>query len=93
LPKIGPWRDEVDGLLLANEGKALRERLTVIRVFEALRGSGYDGSHDAVRRRSHRRFPTGRVNPLDAPTLWSGRWPPTKGRTEQTIDVLHKPDK
>jgi transposase len=50
LPKIGPWRDEIDALLLANEGKAPRERLTLIRVFEALRGSGYDGSYDAVRR-------------------------------------------
>ena len=50
LPKIGPWRDELDALLLTNEGKASRERLTLIRVFETLRGSGYDGSYDAVRR-------------------------------------------
>jgi transposase len=50
LPKIGPWRDTIDALLLANESKAPRERLTLIRVFEALCGSGYDGSYDAVRR-------------------------------------------
>ena len=50
LPKIGPWRDEIDALLLANEGKARRERLTLIRVFETLRGAGYDGGYDAVRR-------------------------------------------
>jgi transposase len=50
LPKIGPWRDALDALLLANESKASRERLTLIRVFEALRASGYDGSYDAVRR-------------------------------------------
>jgi transposase len=49
-PKLGPWRDELDALLLSNEGKAARERLTLIRIFEALRGSGYDGSYDAVRR-------------------------------------------
>jgi transposase len=49
-PKLGPWRDELDALLLANEGKAARERLTLMRIFEALRGSGYDGSYDAVRR-------------------------------------------
>jgi transposase len=49
-PKIGPWRDQLDALLLANEGKAARERLTLIRVFEVLRGLGYDGSYDAVRR-------------------------------------------
>jgi hypothetical protein len=37
-------------LLLANEGKAARERLTLIRLFEELRGLGYDGGYDAVRR-------------------------------------------
>ena len=42
LPKIGPWRDKLDQLLLANEGKASRERLTLIRLFEELRGLGYD---------------------------------------------------
>ena len=50
LPKIGPWRDKLDQLLLANEGKASRERLTLIRVFEELRGFGYDGGYDAVLR-------------------------------------------
>ena len=49
-PKLGPWRDELETLLLANEGKAARERLTLIRIFEALCGLGYDGSYDAVRR-------------------------------------------
>jgi|GEM_PF-526032 len=50
LPKIGPWRDRLDEVLRANEGKPARERLTLIRLFEALRGLGYDGSYDAVRR-------------------------------------------
>jgi hypothetical protein len=54
LPKIGPWRDEIDALLLGNESKATRERLTLIRVFEELRGLGYDGSYDAVRRYAKR---------------------------------------
>jgi transposase len=49
-PKIGPWRERLDALLLGNEGKAARERLTMIRIFEALRGLGYDGGYDAVRR-------------------------------------------
>jgi transposase len=48
LPKIGPWTDELDELLLANEGKAARERLTLIRLFEELRGRGYGGGYDAV---------------------------------------------
>ncbi|HSF95336.1 MAG TPA: IS21 family transposase [Thermohalobaculum sp.] len=50
LPKLGPWRDELDGLLAANEGKAARERLTLIRLFETLRELGYGGGYDAVRR-------------------------------------------
>src|ERR1022692_638232 len=50
LPKIGPWTDQLDELLLANEGKAARERLTLIRLFEELRGRGYGGGYDAVRR-------------------------------------------
>jgi transposase len=50
LPKIGPWRAELDRLLEANEAKAPRERLTLIRGFEALRETGYDGGYDAVRR-------------------------------------------
>jgi hypothetical protein len=44
LPKIGPWRDRLDALLLANERKAPRERLTLIRVFEELRRLGYEGA-------------------------------------------------
>ena len=49
-PKLGPWRDQLDALLLGNEGKAARERLTLMRIFETLRVLGYDGSYDAVRR-------------------------------------------
>ena len=41
LPRIDPWRSQLDGLLLANEGKAARERLTLIRIFEELRALGY----------------------------------------------------
>jgi transposase len=50
LPKIGRWSDELDQLLIANEGKPPRERLTLIRIFEELRGRGYEGGYDAVRR-------------------------------------------
>jgi len=50
LPRIDPWRDQLDGLLLTNEGKPTRERLTLIRIFEELHALGYDGSYDAVRR-------------------------------------------
>ena len=50
LPRIGPWRDQLDALLLANEGRAARERLTLMRIFEEVRGLGYAGGYDAVRR-------------------------------------------
>jgi len=54
LPRIDPWRDQLDGLLLENEGKPARERLTLIRIFEELRALGYEGSYDAVRRYAKR---------------------------------------
>jgi transposase len=50
LPRLGRWRADLDRLLADNEGKAARERLTLIRVFEELRGLGYEGGYDAVRR-------------------------------------------
>lgn len=57
LPKPGRWRGDLDRILAANEARPRRERLTLIRVFEELRGLGYDGGYDAVRRyaRSWRR--------------------------------------
>lgn len=44
-PRMGAWRDELDRLLSANAAKSQRERLTLIRIFEELRGLGYDGSY------------------------------------------------
>ena len=49
-PKIGPWREQLDALLLGNEAKSARERLTLIRLYEERRELGYEGSYDAVRR-------------------------------------------
>src|SRR5580658_5676011 len=54
LPRIDPWRNQLDALLLANEDKPSRERLTLIGVFEELRGLGYEGSYDAIRRYAKR---------------------------------------
>jgi transposase len=50
LPKIGPWTEELDLILEANEAKQARERLTLIRIFELVRDLGYEGGYDAVRR-------------------------------------------
>ena len=49
-PKIGPWQDQLDALLDGNHGKPERERLTLIRIYEELRGLGYEGGYDAIRR-------------------------------------------
>src|SRR6516165_5568578 len=53
-PKLGRWASELDELLTANTGKSAREQLTLIRIFEELRGRGYDGGYDAVRRYARR---------------------------------------
>jgi transposase len=50
LPRIGPCQEALDDLLTTNEAKPSRERLTLIRIFETLRGRGYEGGYDAVRR-------------------------------------------
>src|ERR1700749_3048015 len=49
-PRIGPWREALDEMLASNEAKPRGERLTLIRIFEALRERGYSGGDDAVRR-------------------------------------------
>src|SRR6266852_5447909 len=48
LPKLGRWTTDLDELLARNETKAAREQLTLIRIFEELRGRGYEGGYDAV---------------------------------------------
>ena len=53
-PKLGRWTADLEQLLVANAGKPAREQLTLIRIFEELRGRGYDGGYDAVRRYARR---------------------------------------
>jgi transposase len=53
-PQLGPWRDDLDLILAANEVKSGRERLTLIRVYEELCVLGYRGGYDAVRRYAKR---------------------------------------
>ncbi len=53
-PKLGRWTAALEALLVDNSKKAGREQLTLIRVFEELRGRGYEGGYDAVRRYARR---------------------------------------
>jgi hypothetical protein len=39
-PKLGPWREELERLVAANAARSSRERLTLMRLFEELRGLG-----------------------------------------------------
>jgi len=50
MPRIGPWQEKLDALLLGNANRPSRERLTLIRIYEELRAMGYAGGYDAVRR-------------------------------------------
>ena len=49
-PKLGRWKADLDRMLTENVAKPLRERLTLIRLFEDLYGLGDAGGYDAVRR-------------------------------------------
>jgi hypothetical protein len=53
-PKLGRWTEELDAVLAGNPAKPVREQLTLIRIFEELRGRGYDGGYDAVLRYARR---------------------------------------
>ena len=54
LPKLGSHVADLNRLLEENERRQRRERLTLIRVWEELRGLGYEGGYDAVRRYARR---------------------------------------
>src|SRR5258706_3881672 len=53
-PKLDRWTAALDELLEGNAAKPAREHLTLIRIFEDLRGRGYDGGYDALRRYAKR---------------------------------------
>jgi transposase len=47
-PKLKDWSSDLDRILKENADKSARERLTLIRIFEELRGLGYQGGYDTV---------------------------------------------
>ena len=50
MPKLGPWVDELERQLEANEKKRRRDRLSLLQIHEDLGELGYKGGYDAVRR-------------------------------------------
>ena len=50
LPRIGPFQERLDKLLVENEGRHRRDRLRMTRVHDLLLREGFEGSYDAVRR-------------------------------------------
>jgi transposase len=53
-PKLGPYLEELEGLLAENAARSRRERVTLLRLSEDLGRSGYSGGYDAVRRYARR---------------------------------------
>ena len=49
-PKLGPWIKDLVEILEAEAKLPRRERRSTQRLFETLRGRGYDGAHDSVHR-------------------------------------------
>src|SRR5665647_36420 len=50
LPRIGPFQDRLDTLLIENEARSRRDRLRMTRIHDLLVREGFEGSYDAVRR-------------------------------------------
>src|SRR5271168_228467 len=49
-PKLGEWVEALTEILEAEANLPKRERRSTQRLFEELRGRGYDGAHDSVHR-------------------------------------------
>ena len=54
LPRIGPFQERLDALLMENEARLRRDKLRMTRVHDLLRREGFEGSYDAVRRYARR---------------------------------------
>ena len=50
VPKLGEWVEDLTAILEREAKLPRRERRSTQRLFEELRGRGYDGAHDSVHR-------------------------------------------
>jgi hypothetical protein len=74
LPKLGPWQAELCLLLEENAGQPPRERLTLLRVFEALRGPR------SLRRLRRGAALSGMPSPTPTTPASARAWKPACGR-------------
>lgn len=49
-PRLGEWAGKLEEILQAEAALPRSERRSTLRLFEQLRGHGYDGAHDSVHR-------------------------------------------
>ena len=62
-PKLGRWVAALAEILESEADLPKRERRSTQRLFEELRGRGYDGAHDCVRRFAKTGVMSGRASP------------------------------
>ena len=65
LPRIGPFQERLDALLVENEARHRRDRLRMTRIHDLLLREGFEGSYDAVRRYAARWSAARRKDPGD----------------------------
>ena len=82
--KLGRWTSDLEELLASNAAKPAREQLTLIRIFEELRGRGYEGGYDAVRRYARRWAKERGAATRLPPSQWRS------ARTTTAIERLHE---
>jgi transposase len=70
LPRIGPFQERLDALLVENEARGRRDRLRMTRIHDLLKREGFEGSYDAVRRYAARWKIARRDDPGDGVTAF-----------------------
>ncbi len=63
LPRLGPFQEQLDTLLMQNEALPRRDRLRMTRIHDLLQREGFEGSYDAIRRYARRWAETERKAP------------------------------
>jgi len=66
LPRIGPFQERLDALLVENAARLWRDKLRMTRIHDLLQREGFGGSYDAVRRYAARWSEARRKDPGDS---------------------------